>query len=728
MKTLLKILRNRFFSFNSISILFFLIVPFNRNFSQNWRGAVLYSSQSGICNGSSIAWVGPSSFISAGTAMVPGTVGSCLPPPSSYFTVMQLQDTICLSNNFSIEVKLKTSNGVFRNDIGIGLTSSGKNTGCGLIGYNPNVPGDQTSAVQFTSAYAGDSSTKNIAMTYPITSGYQTIKLKYFNNILTFFRDGLSFFSLPYNGDICNVTSLFISFKGSGEVDWIRILDELDNEIWREEFLSSTTLTPYPNNCNPNLNINLSSIYPTCSKNTLQLLANPLSSNANISYSWTGPNGFKSNERNPIISNPTAIYNGLYSCTTKLNSCNTAFQTQTINASFVLPSALPFTISATKKEVCSKDTSVLQVVSNGIITKWTTGLSTLNIDTGKIVTAKPISTTTYIAEVTDINGCNAKDSITIVAKPLPLISLTAFPNKSICPSDSVNLSATSPSAISFNWQPNLYLNKTTSNLVTSKPLSSLTYTVSATDIKGCKGFNDISINLIDFKPPKIGNDTSICMGDSLILNPGNYTTYLWSNGTNTNSIVAKNIGNYYVTTSDIFGCKGSDTMSIISINTKPSNYLPNDTIVCRGQQIRITVNGFSKYNWSNGAITETATLSDIGKYFLSVSDKKGCKGIDSIILINKGCIPFQIPNAFTPNGDNKNDIFRPLITQKFTNYLFRVYNRFGQIVFETEDVFAGWNGTILGRKQPTGAYVYLIKFNDFDNTPFQHSGTLLLIR
>ena len=169
-------------------------------------------------------------------------------------------------------------------------------------------------------------------------------------------------------------------------------------------------------------------------------------------------------------------------------------------------------------------------------------------------------------------------------------------------------------------------------------------------------------------------------------------------------------------------------MQILKLHKVPTNYLPNDTIICAGQPLTYTINGFASYNWSNGSISKTSTLRDIGKYYLNVIDSNRCKGVDSISLINKGCIPFQVPNAFTPNDDGKNETFKPLITQQLSNYLLRIYNRFGQIVFETTDNLKGWNGKLQGRKQPVGAYVYQIKFIDFYNKPQLLEGTVLLIR
>lgn len=391
--------------------------------------------------------------------------------------------------------------------------------------------------------------------------------------------------------------------------------------------------------------------------------------------------------------------------------------------------ASPFVnISALKSTICSNDTTSLFVNSNGFKTIWTLGGSSLNIDTGKIVVAKPLVNTTFTAEVTNEFGCKNNSSILIIVNPLPSVSINALPTNIVCPKDSVSLISNSPSAVSYKWLPNSFLNNSSNNTVICKPINNITYTLIVKDFIGCENTSNISVAVRDFSLPKLGNDTSICLGDSLVLNPGIYTTYLWQNGTSNSDLVAKNIGTYIVNVNDAFGCKASDTLQILKLHKVPTNYLPNDTIICAGQPLTYIINGFASYNWSNGSISKTSTLRDIGKYYLNVIDSNRCKGVDSISLINKGCIPFQVPNAFTPNDDGKNETFKPLITQQLSNYLLRIYNRFGQIVFETTDNLKGWNGKLQGRKQPAGAYVYQIKFIDFYNKPQLLEGTVLLIR
>jgi gliding motility-associated-like protein len=92
------------------------------------------------------------------------------------------------------------------------------------------------------------------------------------------------------------------------------------------------------------------------------------------------------------------------------------------------------------------------------------------------------------------------------------------------------------------------------------------------------------------------------------------------------------------------------------------------------------------------------------------------------------CIALQIPNAFTPNNDGKNDVFRPLLGVPPKNYTLQIYSRWGQLMFETHDATKGWNGKLSGELQQSGTYIYLITLIDPDGVLVVKKGTLVLIR
>jgi gliding motility-associated-like protein len=122
-----------------------------------------------------------------------------------------------------------------------------------------------------------------------------------------------------------------------------------------------------------------------------------------------------------------------------------------------------------------------------------------------------------------------------------------------------------------------------------------------------------------------------------------------------------------------------------------------------------------------------ATTPYIVKY--TVTDKFGCESTaQKTIRVYSSCY-LAVPNAFTPNGDGKNDLLYPLNAIKADKLLFKVYNRWGQLIFETNNWKQGWNGTHKGIQQPSGVYVWLLSYVDRDSKqPRQMKGTAALIR
>jgi gliding motility-associated-like protein len=144
--------------------------------------------------------------------------------------------------------------------------------------------------------------------------------------------------------------------------------------------------------------------------------------------------------------------------------------------------------------------------------------------------------------------------------------------------------------------------------------------------------------------------------------------------------------------------------------------------------LTINVPGYKNYLWNTGEQSSSLAISSFGTHYLIVTDYNNCSGTDTINIIRKNCMYIGIPNAFTPNKDTRNDLFKPIINQVIKQYSFVVYNRYGQKIFETHDYNKGWDGTYKGKDQPIGTYVYRILYTNIFGYESVNNGTVMLLR
>ena len=186
-------------------------------------------------------------------------------------------------------------------------------------------------------------------------------------------------------------------------------------------------------------------------------------------------------------------------------------------------------------------------------------------------------------------------------------------------------------------------------------------------------------------------------------------------------------GTYYDSAKTYLGCDSVVT-TVLTVYPLPVNFLPADTTMCTGKILTINLSGYNSVTWSTGLPGTSIDIAQPGAYGAQVTDRFGCKGSDVINVLYDKCIPIQIPTAFTPNHDGKNDVFKPIIGAALANYRMQIWNRWGQLIFETRSYNQGWNGTYQGEIQPNGAYIYVFTFTDPDGVETIKKGTLVLIR
>ena len=171
------------------------------------------------------------------------------------------------------------------------------------------------------------------------------------------------------------------------------------------------------------------------------------------------------------------------------------------------------------------------------------------------------------------------------------------------------------------------------------------------------------------------------------------------------SVVGNDFGLDDITFGEIIACKDS-----VTITASKNVNLGQDTVISPGQQLVLTPTGgpFEHYNWNNGDTTQSILINEAGKYWLHAKDPIGCDSYDTIIVRSDNSFVI-FPNAFTPNADGKNDIFRPR-SNNVVKFNMAIYNRWGQILFETNNVEDGWDGKLAGNDCAVGLYVYVASY------------------
>lgn len=224
---------------------------------------------------------------------------------------------------------------------------------------------------------------------------------------------------------------------------------------------------------------------------------------------------------------------------------------------------------------------------------------------------------------------------------------------------------------------------------------------------------------------------SICDGGNSSLDAGDFSSYLWNNGSTQRFLNVTGIGNYYVTVKDNFGCIGSDTVRITNVLPKPVNFSPLDTSICSFESIELKAkNGYKHYLWNDLSIKSSLLVKEPGEYSLTVTDTNNCKSKEIIKVSQKnGCVKgFHIPNAFSPNQDFKNDNFKPLIFGKVLKYRFIIFNRYGLPIFETTDVHKGWDGKVKGVVGNSNGFVWFCNYQIEGEKEVIEKGTVLMIK
>lgn len=397
---------------------------------------------------------------------------------------------------------------------------------------------------------------------------------------------------------------------------------------------------------------------------------------------------------------------------------------------------------------CTMDTIALSHPGGNGANAWTWIFSDGTTASGQVVThIFPIATVTADVKLIVSNGF-CSDSLT-KSFPLGNVFHAGFKINSsdtFCINTPVNFTDTSSGAITaylWNFGDLTQFNGQNPPPHSYPVFNDYTVQLVVTDNHGCtdtarKVLHVTATADIDFT----GLRSQYCTGNEITLMrkiSRNIISYLWDNGDG-KTFQDKVIVQFTYATEGVYTIKlsGIDRYCGPTVVTKtvPVYALPlvdigRDTVLCPDTRMLIGVLPVAGYTylWNTGASSPQIYSDIFTRNYLLKVDNHGCNASDALsIKVLPACL-IRVPNAFTPNGDGLNDKLKAVNADLATNFSFKVYNRFGQLVFSTKSPVEGWDGYYKGVQAETGVFVWMLSYTDpWTGKEVKEKGSSILLR
>lgn len=334
---------------------------------------------------------------------------------------------------------------------------------------------------------------------------------------------------------------------------------------------------------------------------------------------------------------------------------------------------------------------------------------------------------TYWVEAT-ITGCGVfRDEITVNFSGMPQPFYLGR-DTLLCAGETIYLQANVPNAVpgAIRWS-----NGRTG--VNPLPVSTRgdywALVTTNTPLGTCDVIDTIAVNYNPLRDVNLGNDTTVCRGERLVLT-ANYGTgsYLWQDGSKQATFYVDSPGYYYVR-AQIGRCISTDTIRVNYDDTLRVNLGP-DTTICRLDRFILYPNGAgTDYKWQDSSSVASFTVTAPGIYAI-VADNTCNRSTDSVEVMMQQCdCTIFFPTGFSPNNDGLNDYFRPVYRCLAVEYKLWIYNRWGELMFFTTDPTVAWTGSLNGKACTPGTYVWIADYKDSTTgKQYNQRGTVTLIR
>ena len=381
----------------------------------------------------------------------------------------------------------------------------------------------------------------------------------------------------------------------------------------------------------------------------------------------------------------------------------------------------PPTLPNLDTSFCQGGTAVLNPGGTATYT-WTPTLG--SVSPNGILTISPNQTTILTLNAVNQFGCTSSSTVTLTVFPNPVVSLVA---NSLVLCEWENLTLTANGASTYLWQ-GVGLNPGLTPVQSIFPTTTQNYEVFGSTVNGCIDSAEIQV-VVNPKPNlTITANQQICAGESVVIAVSGADSYNWTPlGTGISSVFTPiQTTSYQVVGTSIEGCKDS-VQSTVTVHPNPVANVSATPLFLTADSPFVTFQnnsiGQSNSVWNFGDETtlqdnsvniEHTYPSSEGNYLVSltVSNGFGCTDFTTISIQIKGDVIYYIPNSFTPDGDEFNNMFTPIFTSGFdpANFEMKIFNRWGELIFQTFDARKGWDGYLDFKQCPIGTYSFSIKY------------------